>query len=499
MITRGKESCMVFKVLTLFIGISAILNLNYSLYVKIPIACFFFGGIICDYLFLSKNNNAKDDFQKQFPHFLADLAGTSEQVLGSCSQIDDASMQQSSAVVQASTASEEISSMVERNSESIKKVYEDLNSIENNIKDSEYSTIELQKRVEDGKSNNANVVKLLKSTTALLNDLTGQFLEVVNKTGVINDIVFQTKLLSFNASVEAARAGEHGKGFAVVAEEIGNLASMSGKSAQSIQSTLEQTQLKVSQIVNDLENGSLNLSKQIENQDQAFKFSFEQFQQSMVLVQDKIKNISVQLGDVKVASEEQSRGVKEMRDSILSLNVSVQRNTLVVCQTTKLANVLSERIEHFENNYYENIEEGSDGLELSVIPWDNKYEMGVTQMDDEHKILLDKINDLITAMNTNDDSYISQTFHALKSYTIHHFTEEETYMENIGYPALESHKKVHANLLEAVHKFEVALNEGTLEKGRLASFLKNWLFTHIMGVDTKYAEQGKKASHKKVA
>jgi len=40
----------------------------------------------------------------------------------------------------------------------------------------------------------------------------------------MNDIVFQTKLLSFNASVEAARAGIHGKGFAVVADEVGNLA-----------------------------------------------------------------------------------------------------------------------------------------------------------------------------------------------------------------------------------------------------------------------------------
>ena len=60
-------------------------------------------------------------------------------------------------------------------------------------------------------------------------------IETINqKTSVINDIVFQTKLLSFNASVEAARAGEHGKGFAVVAEEVGNLAQMSGNAAQEI-------------------------------------------------------------------------------------------------------------------------------------------------------------------------------------------------------------------------------------------------------------------------
>lgn len=62
--------------------------------------------------------------------------------------------------------------------------------------------------------------------------------EIGNKTKVINDIVFQTKLLSFNASVEAARAGEHGKGFAVVAEEVGNLAQMSGNAAKEISDML---------------------------------------------------------------------------------------------------------------------------------------------------------------------------------------------------------------------------------------------------------------------
>ena len=73
--------------------------------------------------------------------------------------------------------------------------------------------------------------------------------EIGTKTKVINDIVFQTKLLSFNASVEAARAGEHGKGFAVVAEEVGNLASMSGAAAKEISVMLDQGVSKVEAII----------------------------------------------------------------------------------------------------------------------------------------------------------------------------------------------------------------------------------------------------------
>jgi methyl-accepting chemotaxis protein len=70
-------------------------------------------------------------------------------------------------------------------------------------------------------------------------DIVKSIAEIKTKTNVINDIVFQTKLLSFNASVEAARAGEHGKGFAVVAEEVGALAAMSGNASKEIAQLLD--------------------------------------------------------------------------------------------------------------------------------------------------------------------------------------------------------------------------------------------------------------------
>ena len=88
-------------------------------------------------------------------------------------------------------------------------------------------------------------LKKLSEVTAIIN-------QISDKTHVINDIVFQTKLLSFNASVEAARAGEAGKGFAVVAEEVGKLAEMSGSAALEISTIVQSSNKRVVDLTEDI-------------------------------------------------------------------------------------------------------------------------------------------------------------------------------------------------------------------------------------------------------
>ena len=75
--------------------------------------------------------------------------------------------------------------------------------------------------------------------------------EIGAKTEVIDDIVFQTKILSFNASVEAERAGELGRGFGVVAQEVGNLAAMSGQSAIEIASIVKSAMKESREIISE--------------------------------------------------------------------------------------------------------------------------------------------------------------------------------------------------------------------------------------------------------
>ncbi|HYX33727.1 MAG TPA: methyl-accepting chemotaxis protein [Oligoflexus sp.] len=97
----------------------------------------------------------------------------------------------------------------------------------------------------------ASMFKQLSESNQKMSETISIIDKISEKTNIINNIVFQTKLLAFNASVEAARAGESGKGFAVVAEEVGNLAQMSGMAAQEINSLLKTSRSAVTVIVQE--------------------------------------------------------------------------------------------------------------------------------------------------------------------------------------------------------------------------------------------------------
>ncbi len=120
-----------------------------------------------------------------------------------------------------------------------------------------------------------------------------------------------------------------------------------------------------------------------------------------------------------------------------------------------------------------------------LFEWSQDLELGVTAMDDQHKVLIDKINKLIEGL-TEEKGNTLQEFSELAKYVIFHFDEEEKYMEGIGYPGLDLHKTIHKQLLEKVSVFQEELEAGKLDNDKLINFLKMWLRSHIMGIDMKY-------------
>ena len=84
-----------------------------------------------------------------------------------------------------------------------------------------------------------NGERLANQTTVAMDEINNQVNSINEAISVIDQIAFQTNILSLNAAVEAATAGEAGKGFAVVAQEVRNLANRSAEAAKEIKNLVE--------------------------------------------------------------------------------------------------------------------------------------------------------------------------------------------------------------------------------------------------------------------
>lgn len=118
---------------------------------------------------------------------------------------------------------------------------------------------------------------------------------------------------------------------------------------------------------------------------------------------------------------------------------------------------------------------------------------GNKTIDGQHKELIEKINQLLQAVETSQDKLVAvKTLNFLNDYVEYHFQEEEKLQEDAGYPGLEDHKKQHEILKNTVADLTNMLEE---EEGPSAAFVEqlnkkviDWLYRHIEGFDRSVAE-----------
>ena len=156
---------------------------------------------------------------------------------------------------------------------------------------------------------------LAKSTSQAMEQINEQVNEINEAITVIDQIAFQTNILSLNAAVEAATAGEAGKGFAVVAQEVRNLANRSAEAAKDIKSLVEQATQKANEgksIGNDMINGYENLLENINNTTQTIQ-------------------------EISNASNEQEKNIQLINDVIGKLDKHTNQNAQIANQTNQIA------------------------------------------------------------------------------------------------------------------------------------------------------------------
>lgn len=125
---------------------------------------------------------------------------------------------------------------------------------------------------------------------------------------------------------------------------------------------------------------------------------------------------------------------------------------------------------------------------MALIMWDNKFSVEIPEIDAQHRILFDMINQLdkaISAGTANEEAVA--LLGALSDYAADHFSLEEGYLKQYEYPDLQGHHAEHEQFTAQVMRFDRGLKEGSgVPSSELMMFLKNWLTNHILFSDRKY-------------
>lgn len=125
---------------------------------------------------------------------------------------------------------------------------------------------------------------------------------------------------------------------------------------------------------------------------------------------------------------------------------------------------------------------------MGVFAWSPKYSVNIKQIDDQHKKLIELINDLDGAMSQGKGkAVLDKILTGLIQYTKTHFATEEGFMKVHGYPAYEEHKAKHEKMTQKVLDIQKQYQEGRITiTYEVMKFLQDWLDKHILGTDRMY-------------
>lgn len=134
---------------------------------------------------------------------------------------------------------------------------------------------------------------------------------------------------------------------------------------------------------------------------------------------------------------------------------------------------------------------------VEKIVFTDDLKLGVELIDQQHERLVDLINNLIeVGPDEGDRKMVGETLDELSDYIFKHFKEEETIMQQVEYPGLEEHRKLHKEFVKVTMDFNKRFRMKEEGLGvEMLLFLSSWLIDHIKGEDPNYLKAFKDAGY----
>lgn len=295
----------------------------------------------------------QDKMVTEFGPIVEFLNSTTQNNNDMAHKINDSVAESGDAMTQISETFTEIASMAERTSDSCLKAVGISKDTETYLAEGDKVVTQINASSQNIKELQKQLEELQKATETRLNEVVNSVTQVIEKTDLINDIVFQTKLLSFNASVEAARAGEHGKGFAVVAEEIGALATNSGEASIQISELVQSSQEILKESVDTIHNGFSKAQTEFDHTTQNFVKTQNLLNSSFKNIRNGADELNKLVNSIQNAADEQTKGSKELSDALYSVKNKTQIINSESKNILQLANDSSKEVKRVSELYDE--------------------------------------------------------------------------------------------------------------------------------------------------
>ena len=240
---------------------------------------------------------------------LITVRSSSVVVANNAVSLADSNMELSSRVTQQAAALEESSAAMEQLNATVHQ---------------NASNTQLADELSDSTAQTANrcgdVMQGVISTMDNVSASSGRMVEIV---AVIDSIAFQTNILALNAAVEAARAGDAGRGFAVVASEVRTLAQRSATAAQEIKALIDESVSHVGSGSQQIHHAGERLGELVSN----------------------VRQVRQLMGEIRVAGEEQRKGVSEVTLAVTEMDSTVQQNASLIDDAAARTQALKEEAE----------------------------------------------------------------------------------------------------------------------------------------------------------